>query len=1142
MDKTRKKFIASEDFYDLGIGIKNNKGYIYTSSFEYEEYFINTNQLLSHYIPKNKTESFPLDFVFSPDFSFLVISNRAEGSIHIINTKTDEIIKTFEIRAKGGSKTINIAISNLKNKVFITDNQTSIIYTIDLKTLAIESKSTSLGILGNIILSPDQESIYVITLKPKQTLKLINSNDLSLKKDFPLKGDLFSLSESSYDILTMSKNNDFIYLMTHIPDPEAFTPVITVFDVKEEKAIKRFSIKDSTKPIMIGSVEINPIFFENKEILQILVDKNILDFDKLDKIYSIMIENSFNEPIFLQNDLIQDNDNKNNLSINKNLTENKENTANQTTKEIDISSFQLNSKTNNENKKNDNEVEWKLNPKQNKIEYANITPGLDSVLLKKCKEKVWREYEDILREKARIEEWDAVESEIELRFLKIQQDLDKKDSFVAVRLGNAITKARMEIEWHDVSIIRLQDFIEGYHFEITFTRIDCIEWIRELERDSLISAGMKTIATNCPNCDAPLLGSYTCRRCGFELEKPEDAIRRRLLQIASYEPFENLKKGHIMVIDVVNHKIMEVDPTRKVVWEIRKDALHAIEVELDRPRDAVRLKNNITLMVDYSSNRVFKLTPKGRLFWELDYKYSDEHELKNPVSISGLESGNTIIVDFGNNRVFEVTEDQEIVWSYGQKGKEGVGENLLKKPTFCQRTAGATNIITDAFNHRIIEIRDKKIVWQYGNEKNVEGSSAKGSGTNQLNTPLSAWRMGDQTTVILDSGNKRVIEVNLEKELLWEYKTDQEGETVENPIRIYKLRSGNILIVGDKTVVEVDYRTRKACWVCPMEELMTDSDKEVRVVEENVKKIKVFHGVSNRYNQRSNPNNQTLSELLSPEKVRTSSFERANKSHVITTPNAKISDITIPFIDRASNIINIINRKGTVIWSFGEDGVLAKPSYVLIKNNSIFVSDTDNKRIIEIDKETKNILWSFDNSTGKLTSPKGFYVTDNNSLLISDSHHAKVFEVNKEDNSIIWEYDNNLKSPHSVSRLKNNNTLIVDWMNHFISEVNENKEIVWTYGTHKISGKDDGKLSYPEYAERLENNNTLIADTKNSRIIEISTEGKIVWFFEGQGITKLMSPSFVKRLPDGNTLIIHNNNRQIVEIDTSGKILWKYIN
>ena len=129
-----------------------------------------------------------------------------------------------------------------------------------------------------------------------------------------------------------------------------------------------------------------------KDILQILVDKNILDFEKLDKIYNIMIENSFNEPMFLQNDVIQDNDNKNNLNLNKSLTENKENTSNQETKEIDISSFQLNSKVNNEKKKNDNEVEWKLNPKQNKIEYANITPGLDPVLFKKCKEKVWKEY------------------------------------------------------------------------------------------------------------------------------------------------------------------------------------------------------------------------------------------------------------------------------------------------------------------------------------------------------------------------------------------------------------------------------------------------------------------------------------------------------------------------------------------------------------------------------------------------------------------------------------------------------------------------------------------------------------------------------------------------------------------------------
>ncbi|MFN8673914.1 MAG: PQQ-binding-like beta-propeller repeat protein [Candidatus Sericytochromatia bacterium] len=1121
-EHTRKNSLNSDDFNKFGIGIKDNKGYLYTDSFEFEEGLIFTNQIMSKYSSKNKIDSLPLDFTFSYDYSILVVSNRNEGKIYIIDTKKDELLKEFEIRAKGQNKALNIAIATKKNKVFVTDNQTTNMSIINLENLTLESKNLGFGILGNILLSPDEEALYLITTKPKQLLKLINTSDLSNKKDFALKGELFSLADSAYDILCMSKNKDFVYLVTHIAEPDPFTPVITVFDTKEEKAIKRFSIKDNTKPIFFGFYEKNPLLENKKEGLQILLDNNIVNEAKLEEIKNKLIDEKNLKEIQANFDIPV-----NQLASTLNKTNQNNSTSNNST------SIQK------EEKKE--EIQWKINLKPRKIEYANITPGLDKVLFKKCKDKIWREYEDILRELSKKEEWEKAESEIEIRFLKIQANIEKKDSFLAIRLNDAIVKSRSELEWHDCSVIRLKDLLENYHFEISFTREDAIEWIRELERDSLIESGLKTIATNCPNCDAQLLGSYTCRICGFELEKPEDAIKRKLLQVASYEPFENLRKGHFMVIDVLNHKIMEIDPTRKIVWEARKDALHAIDVELERPRDAVRLKNNINLIVDYAKNRVFKLTPKGRLFWELDYKYSEQHEVNNPVSVSGLESGNVIVVDFGNHRVFEVNEDQEILWQYGQKGKDGISDNMLRRPTFCQRTSGATNIITDAFNHRVIEIQENKIIWQYGNENNVEGSKAKGSGKNQLNTPLSAWRMGDGTTLILDSGNKRVIEVSLEKEILWEYKTDQEGEEIENPIRTYKLRSGNVLIVGDKKILEVDYRKRKAAWLCPMESLMTEAEKEVRTVEENIKKTKVYHGVVSAYSKKPvTAQIAKASELLNSEGTRKTSLERAIKPHVINTPGAKVSDIEITMADKSENIVKIINRKGEFLWTFGENGVLDRPSFILEKNNSIFIADTDNKRVLEVDKKSKNIIWSYEPKDGKILGPKSITMSPEGNFIIADSLGAKVFEVTKT-KELVWEYDIDLKSPFYAKRLSNGNTFIVDWMNHFIVEVNKNKEIIWTYGTPKISGKDSGKLSYPEYADRLENGNTLIADTRNSRIIEVSPNKEIVWSFEGQGVTKLMSPSFVKRLPDGNTLIIHNNNRQVIEVDNTGKILWKFI-
>jgi hypothetical protein len=66
-------------------------------------------------------------------------------------------------------------------------------------------------------------------------------------------------------------------------------------------------------------------------------------------------------------------------------------------------------------------------------------------------------------------------------------------------------------------------------------------------------------------------------------------------------------------------------------------------------------------------------------------------------------------------------------------------------------------------NHRVIEVNPytKQIVWQYGT------TGVAGSGANQLNGPYSAVRMPNGDTLISDNGNKRIIEVTPDKQIVW---------------------------------------------------------------------------------------------------------------------------------------------------------------------------------------------------------------------------------------------------------------------------------------------------------------------------------------------------------------------------------------
>ena len=91
---------------------------------------------------------------------------------------------------------------------------------------------------------------------------------------------------------------------------------------------------------------------------------------------------------------------------------------------------------------------------------------------------------------------------------------------------------------------------------------------------------------------------------------------------------------------------------------------------------------------------------------------------------------------------------------------------------------------------------------------------------------------------------------------------------------------------------------------------------------------------------------------------------------------------------------------------------------------------------------------------------------------------------------VVWQYDAIM--PWDAERLTNNNTLVTEYGNHTVIEVNTTtSEIVWQYGTG-TAGSDPGQLNSPVDAERISNNNTLVTDRNNHRVIEVNTTGAIL--------------------------------------------------
>lgn len=157
-----------------------------------------------------------------------------------------------------------------------------------------------------------------------------------------------------------------------------------------------------------------------------------------------------------------------------------------------------------------------------------------------------------------------------------------------------------------------------------------------------------------------------------------------------------------------------------------------------------------------------------------------------------------------DNRVFLVNEHGDIVWQYGMAGVGGAGFNQLNTPVQAslvnhfQRRHGLLVLIADQANQRVIVVdRQKRLLWQYGT------TGTAGSGFNQLNNPNSAQLLENGNVLIADESNNRAIEVNSDNAIVHTFTA---GGTLNGVAFASRLANGNTLITdsNNNRIVEVD--------------------------------------------------------------------------------------------------------------------------------------------------------------------------------------------------------------------------------------------------------------------------------------------------------------------------------------------------
>jgi hypothetical protein len=284
-----------------------------------------------------------------------------------------------------------------------------------------------------------------------------------------------------------------------------------------------------------------------------------------------------------------------------------------------------------------------------------------------------------------------------------------------------------------------------------------------------------------------------------------------------------------LIADQFNNRVIEVDPDGNIVWQFGLGPTDFSPNSIIGVNDAQRV-GELTLMAGTGTpggqpeapnctnpagcadNRVLLVDRYKNIVWhygQFGVSGSGPNQLTAPVQTTWLPSGHILITDQGNQRVIEVTLDKKIVWQYGTTGTAGNGPNQLNNPNCAELLANGDILICDQNNNRAIEVAPTPplggaIVWQYG------------SGDPAVTVPVSAVafasRLKNGDTLITDSNHNRIVEVDADQKVVWQYFTchgqgcNLPRGTGPLPTRAVRLKTGNTLISDqyNHRVIEVN--------------------------------------------------------------------------------------------------------------------------------------------------------------------------------------------------------------------------------------------------------------------------------------------------------------------------------------------------
>jgi hypothetical protein len=211
-----------------------------------------------------------------------------------------------------------------------------------------------------------------------------------------------------------------------------------------------------------------------------------------------------------------------------------------------------------------------------------------------------------------------------------------------------------------------------------------------------------------------------------------------------------IPRGHVLITDQANERIIEVNLAKQIVWQYGTTGISGNGPGLlNNPNCAELLENGHILICDENNNQALEVTHTTPSTIIHTYTIAGGMLFNGVAFASRLPNGHTLITDSGNARIVETDENGNVFWQYftntdpNSNPRGGTGP----LPTRALRLRNGNTLISDQYNHRVIEVSpDMQIVRTFGkiNSLGYDTQSVADSG---LNSPYDAKRIGDYTGI-----------------------------------------------------------------------------------------------------------------------------------------------------------------------------------------------------------------------------------------------------------------------------------------------------------------------------------------------------------------------------------------------------------